>query len=209
MNDVVAVEDFVRREWVAGRDELPNRINYACGTNPLDGWLNTDFFDGSLLWHYRETGIPRAIVDNVYNIDLLDSHPFPDNSFQYAFCEDFVEHLPQQSALLFLSEVYRTLAPGGVVRIATPSLDGVLGDHFTNADFDRVKEQIPLAYDSWGHVHFFCHPSLHLVAKALGFVDYRQMSFGQSEHAVLQNLESRAEQAHLNLYAEFAKPRPV
>lgn len=206
MGDVVLVEEFVRRPWIEGRDELLGRINYACGTNPLEGWLNTDLFDGSLLWHYRETGIPKSIVDNVFNIDLLDRHPFPDNSFRYAYCEDFIEHLSQKSAILFLSEAYRTLAPDGVFRIATPSLNGVLADHFANADFDRVNEQTPNAYDMWGHVHFFCHESLRLIASALGFVDYRQESFGQSEHDALRNRETRAEQAHLNMYAEVTKP---
>jgi SAM-dependent methyltransferase len=206
MSGFIPVEQFSRREWLAGRDRLQDGINYACGLNAIDGWINTDYFDGSLLWHFRETGIPVKFANGVYNLDLLKRHPFPGNSFWYAYCEDFIEHIDQKSSLIFLSEVYRTLKPGGVFRISTPSLVGVLERHFRDADLDKVLDQAGPAFDQWGHVHFYSHDSLRAVAAALRFVDYRICEFGVSEHEALQGRETRHEQIGLNLYAEMKKP---
>ena len=206
MSETIPVSEFVRREWIASENLLSDKINYACGTNPISGWINTDLFDGSLLWHYKDTGIPVEIANDVFNINLLQRHPFPNDAFNYAFCEDFIEHIDQKSAILFLSEILRTLAPGGIFRISTPSLDGVLAAHFLEADLDRVIEQTPFAFDMWGHIHFFCHASLKKIALALGFVEYRECAFGQSEHLTLRGLETRSEQMQLNLYAEFQQP---
>jgi SAM-dependent methyltransferase len=205
MGDFIKIEDFTRKAWAPG-DPLPSRINYACGLNPIGGWLNTDYFDGSLLWHFRETGIPVDFANSVVNLDLLDRHPFPSESFDFAFCEDFIEHIDQKSSLRFLSEVWRTLRPGGIFRISTPSYDGVLRRHFWSATREHVEQGISEAYDPWGHVHFYSHLSLEQAATALRFVNYRRCSFGQSSHPELSDRETRTEQIGLNLYAEMQKP---
>lgn len=202
----IPIENFVRREWSADAGHIPNKINYACGLNVLDGWLNTDLFDGALLWHFRESGIPTSIANAVYNVDLLKPHPFPSNTFDYAFCEDFIEHLDQKSSFLFLAEVFRTLKSDGVFRVSTPSLNGVLKRHFMNANYDGVTKGISEAYDPWGHVHFYCHSSLEMTTSAFGWSDYLPCEFGESLHEPLRGLDTRSDQADLNLYAEFRKP---
>lgn len=181
MSEFIKIENFERREWKAG-DELPPCINYACGLKPIAGdWLNTDYFDGSLLWHFKDTGVPQELASSIFNIDLLARHPFPNCSFQYAYCEDFIEHIDQKSSLLFLAEVWRTLKPEGILRISTPSLDGVLKRHFWTAGRDHVEQEIPGAFDAWGHVHFYSHESLEKVATALGFGRYERCKFGKSK----------------------------
>lgn len=188
-------------------DDIPTKIQYACGLNAFDGWLNVDGFDHALLWHFSQTGVPSHIAENVYKIDLLQRHPFPDNNFDFAFCEDFIEHIDQQSAILFLSEVLRTLKQGGVLRLTSPSLEGVMDRHFKSANFDMVVENHESAYTRWGHLHFFSHASLETMALGLGFRECRRRVFHKSGHQELRGLETRVEQADykINLYAELTK----
>ncbi len=200
----VPVEEFARAGWSAG-DPLKDSINYACGIKPIQGWTNTDYFDGSVLWQFQETGIPVDLISNIVHLDLLRPHPFPDNSFSYAFCEDFIEHIDQKSSLLFLSEVFRTLEPGGIFRISTPSFDGVLKRHFWQANLSHIERGIGEAYDPWGHLHFYTHETLQMAATALGFSRYERCEYGKSRHERLRNLETRTEQIGLNLYAEMTK----
>ncbi len=205
--DLIPVAGFRPRD-IGDVRLLPEKIQYACGLNVLDDWLNVDFFDDALMWNFNHLGgVPRKVAENVCKLNLLERHPFPDNHFSHAFCEDFLEHIDQKGAILFLSEVYRTLKPGGIFRVATPSLPGVMSNHFRNANYEKVLENHESAYTRWGHVHFFCHESLKIMAGYLGFRDYKIQEFRESEHEPLKNLETRAEQANykINLYAELSK----
>ncbi|MCE1117465.1 methyltransferase domain-containing protein [Pseudomonas sp. NMI795_08] len=205
--DLMPVHEFAPKV-IDGTTALPNKIQYACGLNAFDDWLNVDFFDDALIWNFNHIGgVPKKIASSVFKLNLLERHPFPDNHFDYAFCEDFIEHVSQKDAILFLFEVYRTLKPGGVVRLATPGLHGVMNHHFNKPTYDSIIENHDAAYTRWGHVHFFSHESLKTVASYLGFRKYRQRSYGRSWHGALRNLETRAEQQkyRINIYAELTK----
>jgi SAM-dependent methyltransferase len=201
----IPVEQFQRKTWAPG-DPLAPHINYACGIKPISGWTNTDYFDGSVLWRFKDTGIPAELALNVLHIDLIQPHPFPDGSFDGAFCEDFIEHIDQRSSLLFLTEVFRTLKPGGTFRISTPGLEGVLRRHFGSAERSHVEKGINDAFERWGHVHFYTHGTLEAVATSLGFVNYTRCDFGLSARPALCGLDTREDQRDLNLYAEMSKP---
>ncbi|WP_157652784.1 class I SAM-dependent methyltransferase [Burkholderia ubonensis] len=205
--DLVPFPGFQALQW-GGAAPLPRNIQYACGLNPFDGWLNVDFFDDALIWNFKHIGgVPRKVAEGVYKMNLLERHPFPDNSFEYAFCEDFIEHIDQKNAILFLSEVLRTLKPGGVLRLTSPGLQGVMNFHFNKANFDAVVENHHSAYTQWGHLHFFTHDSLKTTAMGLGFSKYRARSYHKSWHRQLKGLETRAEQDKykINIYAELTK----
>jgi len=63
-------------------------------------------------------------------LDLTSRQPFNDGSFKYGFCEDFLEHLTQAESITFLSECFRVLKPGGILRMSFPGLEGVLKTHY-------------------------------------------------------------------------------
>ncbi|WP_080971005.1 class I SAM-dependent methyltransferase [Burkholderia cepacia] len=206
--DLIPMSDFKPLNWDDARaHETTKKIQYACGLNPFEGWLNVDFFDDAVMWNFNHIGgVPRNVAENVYKVNLLERHPFPDNAFEYAFCEDFVEHLEQKDAITFLSEVFRTLKPGGVVRIATPGFEQVMRNHFLNATFDKIADGHRDAYTQWGHLHFFTHDSLKAMARWLGFSKYRIKKIHKSWHRPLRNLETRVDQAqYMNIYAELTK----
>ena len=48
--------------------------------------------------------------------------PFPEQSVDYFHTEHMIEHVPLSSAQFVMNECYRTLKPGGKIRIATPDI---------------------------------------------------------------------------------------
>ena len=177
-------------------------VNYACGSKPMPGWFNVDLFDAAFMGSVGGV-VPNELKD-VANLDLLAPHPFPDACFDYAFCEDFVEHLDQREAILFMTEVSRCLKPGGVFRIATPGLPGVMKG-YAGLKYAEAFHAANKDFSAWGHKHFFCMQSLDLIATPLGFVSCEEVGYGDFAHPRLRNLETRFDQIGTNLYAELLK----
>ena len=65
-------------------------------------------------------------------LDIGKPLPFEDASVDWVYAEHLIEHVPLLTAISWLTEVRRVLAPGGVLRITTPDLrkyvEGYLGD---------------------------------------------------------------------------------
>lgn len=71
-----------------------------------DGWHTIDF---------------RSAAD--YQIDVRRGLPFSDASCRFVFSEEVFEHLDLVELGRVMSECYRVLRPGGVLRIVTPDLE--------------------------------------------------------------------------------------
>jgi predicted SAM-dependent methyltransferase len=104
------------------------RLHIGCGGRHVAGWLNVDKFAGN--------------ADTYLNATTV--FPFADNSFDKIFTEHTIEHLPIEKIRLFLSEIFRVLKPGGVLRVTCPDLElyarnYVAGDQ---AFFDKVLEGV-------------------------------------------------------------------
>ncbi|MBN8553775.1 MAG: methyltransferase domain-containing protein [Caulobacterales bacterium] len=190
-----------RMLWSEGMP-LQDRIQYACGRNAWDGWTNTDFFDA----HSYPTGeFPEELIGRVYHVDLASRHPFPSDSFEYAYTEDFIEHLSQKDAITFLFEARRCLKPGGVLRVSTPGIQGVMFRHYYDRQFEDLAQEHYQCFDRWGHIHLFSHDTLRAVALAVGFSRYEEVVFGRSKHEILNGIDTRAEQIDFNIIAELTK----
>lgn len=170
------------------------RIHYACGRHFFDDWLNVDSY---------LQGDPGAAAFACVN--LTSRHPFPDDTFEYGFAEDFVEHLEQVDSLLFLSECLRTLRPAGVLRLSFPGLEGVLRKHYPRSDWETMNVAKEEAYTRFEHVHFYARGEVELVARHLGFTAVAFCRFGESAHPPLRGIDQRAAQRDLNTYVELTK----
>jgi len=188
-------------QWKPG-SPLNKKIQYACGRNVMDDWVNTDFFDET---SFPMGEVPEEIIGKVFHVDLAKKHPFPSNHFEFAFSEDFIEHLSLKDGITFLFEVYRCLKPGGVARISTPGLIGIMDRHYTGKSFENLAEEHYQCFDRWGHINLFTHETLRVTAHAVGFSRYQERIFGRSEHPELCDIETRAGQVEFNIVAELTK----
>ena len=163
-----------------------------------EGWLNIDAAFGN-------EGLRR---DLQYGTDDKGGHnmmlqfsadarlPFRSNSVQLVYSEHMIEHmLPHEGAVL-LREAYRVLAPGGVLRLATPDLalylcgyvrpdEGFLAQHATRfapmaTSADRAARRVvdlgaPIdatvvnnIFRNYGHRWIYDYDELLRVASAVG-----------------------------------------
>jgi len=169
------------------------KINYGCYRNYLKDWLNVDL------------NISPSYEFKTSKVNLSLRHPFNEETFNFGFAEDFVACLNQSELIIFLYEVYRTFRTGGVLRISTPGLEGVLQKHYPDSKIQTALLAKTEAYEMWGNIQFPSFNDLEMITKHIGFSDIKTVEYGKSDHQQLVNLDTRSHQIGLNTYIEITK----
>ncbi len=173
------------------------KLNLGCGRNLMSGWLNVDLYSVS----------PQVLV-----MDASRSYPFPDESFDYIFSEHMFEHLDINEQQIMLSECFRVLRYGGVLRIAMPDFN-FLVDLVNNPDSEVNRRYLAWSYatyiqgkisidsndypvyvvnnfmQGWGHKFIHNPASLKNLAVKAGFSDITHTVPGDSSFPDLCQLE--------------------
>ncbi len=84
-------------------------VNLGCGRRYHASWLNFDV-------------VPTHESVRAHN--LLQPLPLEEASCAVVYHSHVLEHLPKDRAPAFIAECFRVLAPGGILRIAVPDLEG-------------------------------------------------------------------------------------
>ena len=169
------------------------KLQIGAGPNNLPGWLNTDI----------EPRQGQAFLN------AMKPFPIPDNSLNYVYAEQVIEHLPFEGGMVMLRESYRALAPGGKLRVATPDL-GQLVALFDQDDTESerrfmtaqlkmvglsVKEPerrlfiMNTYFRAWGHQFLYDRQTLKSALESVGFRDVRFLRHNESDDPELRNVE--------------------
>lgn len=90
-----------------------NGLNIGCGTHYADGYLNIDVVRNDDT--HPDEVVPRGPL------------PYPDASFDRAYCGHLLEHIDWGQPLLdFLADVKRILVPGGQIMCVGPDVERTL-----------------------------------------------------------------------------------
>lgn len=173
------------------------KLQLGAGTTALDGWLSTDLFPAS--------------PDGVY-LDVVKSFPISAQTFDYVCCEHMIEHISRAQGLTLLRECRRILKPDGIVRIATPDLEVLVGlyharenalakryiawitdRHLEGVHVYRASFVINNAFRNWGHQFLYDGELLEMAMRDAGFVDLKRHSPGESDDEHLRGIESHGE----------------
>ena len=184
------VEGYLRKSEI-------RKLQLGTGLNILDSWLNSDIFPKSL----------KVIYLNAKRV-----FPFNDYSFDYIFSEHQIEHLSYLEGKRMLEESFRILKPGGVIRIATLSLESLIelyGRKKTEIQLRYIKRIIDKflpeigiydecfvinnAFRGWGHQFIYDRKILKGVFEEAGFVDIQELGSGESLDENLRNIEKHGE----------------
>lgn len=173
--------------------QADRRLQLGAGRHALPGWFNTDL---------------EPLPPDIHYLDSSRPFPLPDASFDYVFSEHHLEHLSWPAGQLTLRECHRVLRPGGLLRVATPSLEALVGlitdrpspeqqryIDFMSASFlhpdlpPGAASVVNNAFVSWGHQYLYDRPRLLADLAAAGFVEPVFQRPGHSEHPQLTGIE--------------------
>jgi predicted SAM-dependent methyltransferase len=175
------------------------KLQLGAGEHPKNGWLNTDLH-----------GYGR---DDLVFLDVRKRFPLPDASFDLVYSEHMLEHLTYAEGQSCLRECLRVLKRGGVIRVATPSLERIARLYDSDDQQERYvrwavetlepETDAPLPgvainnfFRSWGHRFIYDPATLRHALTEAGFFDVEERPIGELE----QHL---AEQTEFNEYETF------
>jgi predicted SAM-dependent methyltransferase len=167
----------------------PWRLCLGSGAAPIQGWINVDL---------------DARAD--LRLDLRCPLPFPDGSVAWIHSEHLLEHLRLEAGVALLRECRRVLTSEGVLRIAMPDLETLI-DRYVGADWkdqdwlrwpahafiDTPARMLNVAFRAFGHEYLYDADELLLRLRQAGFVQTQRCGRGESRHAELRGLETRAD----------------
>lgn len=148
-------------------------LHIGCGARIIPGWHNIDLD-------------PPA--DTI--LDVRQGLPYTDGSVSLIYSEHHHEHLTLEEGNMLLSEYYRVLKPGGVLRISVPSLNKLL-EMYINSNTTWASavgwapetpcQMVNQAMRLWGHQFLFDHTELYMCLERAGFSDVRGKLWGDTQ----------------------------
>jgi 2-polyprenyl-3-methyl-5-hydroxy-6-metoxy-1,4-benzoquinol methylase len=114
-----------------------------------------------LLDQIRARGIEDARLHDLASGPL----PYRDGSFRAVFAGEIIEHLVDTDS--FLADIYRVLAPGGMVVITTPNLASL--ENRVRLLFGRYPMWLEYDLSDQGHVRAYTVPTLKKHLRRRGF----------------------------------------
>ena len=172
------------------------KLNLGCGRAPKEGWINAD-------WTQKE----KTLNDfpEIEFMDATNPWQYADDTFDYIFTEHMIEHIEASKNLFTLQEAYRTMKPGGVIRVIIPDRDFFeqlpgQDDHPFVVNYCRnIFKREPYAgasdavtrrtLDEQGHVWVVGIEKLKAQVTKAGFSEVKQCEYGVSEHAELNGID--------------------
>jgi predicted SAM-dependent methyltransferase len=94
-------------------------LNLGCGKRFHQDWINLDFTSTH----------PDVIAHN-----LLNGLPYEDESIDVVYHSHVLEHFSKSDGEKFISECYRVLKKGGIIRIALPDLEIIAREYLNNLE---------------------------------------------------------------------------
>jgi predicted SAM-dependent methyltransferase len=218
------------------------KLNLGCGSVRPKNWINTD---SSLNANIQKIPVIGKAIARLFNpIEYNDSNivymnlnrpwKYNDNSVEVVYASHLFEHLTVKSANLFLSEAYRCLKPGGVIRIVVPDLYQICKRYIEEYEsscepkVDTTKfimwainmhregqygsigllKKIILEWQGYPHQHKFMYDknSLSTKFKEYNFSQLTLSSYGESNFIAEINDVEGTKESYLSVYLEAKKP---
>lgn len=219
---------------------VPIRLNLGCGNVRPAGWVNTDSS-----WNANLQRIPvvGTVVNKLFSTVAYDTSnlkymnlnkrwKYAPDSVDIVYASHLFEHLTLKSTDLFLREAYRTLKPGGVIRIVVPDLYKIAKRYISEYESDHedttkfimwainmhregqygvsipVWKKVVLEIQGYPHQHKFMYDEKSLSKKMAryGFVDLLSLEYGLSTYIEeIADVEGKSE-SYLSVYIEGKKP---
>lgn len=205
------------------RDDLV-KVNLGCGLAVAPGWTNVDASLNALAasWPrwihkilYRLSGSNRYYSQEQY-CDLLENHvfmhhdlshsiPLKDQTADFVYSSHFLEHLFKRDAERLLTDSFRVLKSGGIVRICIPDLAYAVA-MYARGEKAAMLENYFFVEDKESqlarHKYMYDFELLKSLLERIGFSQVACCSYQQGQTPDLQLLDNRPEET---LFVEARK----
>ncbi|MGV3278411.1 class I SAM-dependent methyltransferase [Rickettsiales bacterium LUAb2] len=187
------------------------KLHLGCGAKYFNGWINIDAKEEEF------PGDNSNKVDIIYNLTKL--LPIENESVDFIFHDNFFEHLTFEDGLALLTDHYRVLKKGGVVRINQPDLETItklyINDSFEDLMIDNRTYREHYSKERWGidvnrnrcesinycfrqvgqHKFLYDYEEMKLRLVEAGFkeVNIKRCNTTESDFIELQNLEGKGQ----------------
>lgn len=201
------------------------KINLGSGPFSAKGWINYDWGLLPVLGKYRLTPIfvRLGFLDKSYDcrwtkiklVDVRKGLPDEDNSVEYIYCSNVLEHFEKSETIKILEECCRVLRSGGKMRIVLPDLTRLIQNYnnaesFNNEFFGFNKAQyIGLIgkikrFFLRGHLWMYDAKSFKVLLENVGFNEIKLRSFRKGKFPEIEILDLKVHQP-LCFYYECKK----
>lgn len=200
------------------------KLNLGCGHVQPAGWTNVDgsnraWIASTLPWLDRTLVAVGLFPPTEFNgktvfANLLKRFPWNDASAQAVYMGEILEHFTPAEADWIVSESFRVLAPGGIVRIRVPDHAQFWSNYVNeyNAIKQLPREQWTLDHTRWtrmyfgdicvrrpniwqsmGHFHKWMYDdvSLTMLLESKGFRNVERAAFHESAIPGITEVEAR------------------
>lgn len=178
---------------LVGRSISPRRrqaarplLQIGSGLNLLPAFENLDFF-AARFWKTQHIGH-----------DFRYPLPYEDETFEGAYSEHTLEHLPPRQAIALLGEIRRVLKAGSIFRCSVPDLGKYVRFYENDVpdegfrQFTSGCEAVWCLTQNWGHMAVWDSEMLSRALHDVGFAMVVERSFREGgDSRLLQDLEAR------------------
>jgi predicted SAM-dependent methyltransferase len=209
------------------------KLNLGCGHVQPEGWENVDgslraWLATHISWMDKMLVRLRCCPPTEFNrntrfANLLKRFPWPDESADFVYMGEVLEHFTREDGQRLLLNCYRVLRPGGIIRFRVP--DNVRFWRNYVKEFDEAYARPPLEWterhsrwvemffndiyvrrrwlSSFGHYHKWMYDEISAIRalERAGFVSAKRRSFLDSAIPDVKVVETRED-----LTVEAIKP---
>lgn len=223
---------FIRKRPDFMRAYQSTRLNLGCGLSAPPGWINVDGSWNARLAKYpsirralsRLALIPSDKLEIPWSCSIFIHNvrkplPFLDGSATAIYASHVLEHLYPEDGQRLMSESFRVLQPGGVLRVVVPDLHAIVDEYLRNgaakkkaADSESLRpaelfnqrllmrwptpassKLLYRLYNSWEDFHshkwMYDEDSLVTLFSRTGFVEVARRDCYQSRIADIRDVE--------------------
>jgi SAM-dependent methyltransferase len=199
-------------------------INLGCGLSVAPGWINIDNSPNARLARYpwvRGTLWKLGILSDLHysvkwsasiqNYDLKKKLPYKDSSVDYVYTSHFLEHLALNDSQRLMSEVFRIMKPGGIVRVVIPDLAVGARKYLRAIEANPNDANAATEFLDWlqlarpgvrdTHLWMYDAPSLSAMLNGIGFLSVAVCEYRKGRIPDCEILDNRPDDS-LHIEAE-------